>query len=68
MPTSALKFASILSVCGEFDLGLIQQGFQPFGAYNCDPEAVGTLSQNITDDVYSVDLPTNLPLLDLTRL
>jgi DNA (cytosine-5)-methyltransferase 1 len=61
MPTGALRFASLFSGCGGFDLGFIQQGFQPCGAYDCDPEAVENYRANVADDIYGVDLYDGVP-------
>ena len=61
MHNGTLKFASLFSGCGGFDLGFIQQGFQPQGAYDCDPEAVENFKANIIGDIYTVNLTSGVP-------
>ena len=61
MKRDALKFASLFSGCGGFDLGFIQHGFQPQGAYDCDPEAVDNFRNNILGDIHNVDLTNGIP-------
>lgn len=61
MRNGTLKFASLFSGCGGFDLGFIQNGFRPQGAYDCDPEAVENFKANITGDIYKVDLTSGVP-------
>ena len=61
MDTGTLKFASLFSGCGGFDLGFIQQGFQPDGAYDCDPEAVENFKANVKSNIYNTDLTDGVP-------
>ena len=61
MRNSNIKFASLFSGCGGFDLGYIQQGFQAQGAYDCDPEAIDNFKTNISDNIYNVDLTNGVP-------
>lgn len=56
-----MKFASLFSGCGGFDLGFIQQGFQSHGAYDCDPEAVDNFKANIVGKIHNVDLVGGVP-------
>lgn len=56
-----LKFASLFSGCGGFDLGFIQQGFKPEAAYDCDPEAIESFKANIVGDIYNADLTGGVP-------
>ncbi|MCL5237158.1 MAG: DNA cytosine methyltransferase [Nitrospirae bacterium] len=56
-----MKFASLFSGCGGFDLGFIASGFSSCGAYDCEPEAVETFSANIKSPVYNVDLTDGIP-------
>lgn len=61
MRNGTLKFASLFSGCGGFDLGFIQHGFHPQGAYDSDPEAVENFKANISGDIYNVDLTNGVP-------
>lgn len=61
MRNATLKFASLFSGCGGFDLGFIQNGFYPQGAYDSDPEAVENFKANISGDIYNVDLTSGVP-------
>lgn len=61
MRNGTLKFASLFSGCGGFDLGFIQNGFRPQGAYDCDPEAVENFKANISGDIHKVDLTEGMP-------
>jgi DNA (cytosine-5)-methyltransferase 1 len=61
MGNGTLKFASLFSGCGGFDLGFINQGFQPLGAYDCDQEAVENYKANIKGDICKVDLTNGVP-------
>lgn len=61
MSNRTLKFASLFSGCGGFDIGFIQQGFQSQGAYDCDPEAVENFKANIAGDICNVDLTGGVP-------
>lgn len=61
MHDSTLKFASLFSGCGGFDLGFINQGFQPVGAYDCDQDAVDNFKENINSEIYNVDLTNGIP-------
>lgn len=61
MRNSTLKFASLFSGCGGFDLGFIRQGFQPVGAYDCDQDAVANFNTNVHSNIYNVDLTNGIP-------
>lgn len=61
MHNENLKFASLFSGCGGFDLGFIQQGFKPQGAFDNDPEAVENYKANISGDIFNADLTTGVP-------
>jgi DNA (cytosine-5)-methyltransferase 1 len=66
MTDGTLKFASLFSGCGGFDLGFASRGFCPQGAFDSDPEAV----ENYTANVYGpaanrVDLNGGIPSEDL---
>lgn len=61
MHNSILKFASLFSGCGGFDLGFVQQGFQSKGAYDWDSEAFENFNANISGDIYNVDLTSGIP-------
>jgi DNA (cytosine-5)-methyltransferase 1 len=56
-----LKFASLFSGCGGFDLGFIRQGFEPRGAYDLDPEAIENFKANIVGEIYNTDLTNGVP-------
>lgn len=60
MSIQTLKFASLFSGCGGFDLGFINKGFVPQGAYDCDPEAVANFSKNVHSDIVCHDLTKGL--------
>lgn len=61
MHNGTLKFASLFSGCGGFDLGFIQQGFKSHGAYDSDPEAIENFKANIKGEIYNVDLTCGVP-------
>lgn len=61
MHNGTLKFASLFSGCGGFDLGFVQQGFQPQGAYDWDPEAITNFKTNVIGDIHNVDLTGGVP-------
>ena len=61
MQNNTLKFASLYSGCGGFDLGFMDEGFIPLGAYDCDPEAVENYKVNVSGDIYNVDLNDGVP-------
>jgi len=61
MHAGTLKFASLFSGRGGFDLGFINQGFQPIGAYDCNQDAVDNFKANINDDIFNVDLTNGVP-------
>lgn len=56
MHNGTLKFASLFSGCGGFDLGFTASGFRPLCAFDCDPDAVGNYAANIDGPVYNADL------------
>jgi DNA (cytosine-5)-methyltransferase 1 len=61
MCSDSLKFASLFSGCGGFDIGFIQQGFQPQAGYDYDSEAVQNFKANIHDNIYDVDITNGIP-------
>lgn len=61
MHNDRLKFASLFSGCGGFDLGFIAGGFNPIGAYDCDSDAVENYAANIQGRVFNVDLTGGIP-------
>lgn len=61
MQGASLSFASLFSGCGGFDLGLIQEGFMPIGAYDSDPDAVENFSANVSAEIHNVDLTEGVP-------
>lgn len=61
MCSDTLKFASLFSGCGGFDLGFINQGFRPIGAYDCDQDAVDNFKENINSEIFNVDLTNGIP-------
>ena len=61
MHNGTLKFASLFSGCGGFDLGFIQQGFRSQGAYDSDSEAIENFKANINGDICNVDLTCGVP-------
>ena len=56
-----MKFASFFSGCGGFDIGFVHRGFDPRGAYDCDPEAVQNFHSNIDSPIYHTDLTNGVP-------
>lgn len=56
-----LKFASLFSGCGGFDVGFAAQGFRCVGAYDCDVEAVENYAANVGDVIRCVDLTGGIP-------
>jgi DNA (cytosine-5)-methyltransferase 1 len=56
-----LRFASLFSGCGGFDLGFIQQNFHLQGAYDCDSDAIENFKANISDEIYNTDLTDGVP-------
>ena len=56
-----MKFASLFSGCGGFDLGFIDRGFNPVCAYDCDPEAVENFRANIQGPIHCADLTDGIP-------
>jgi DNA (cytosine-5)-methyltransferase 1 len=56
-----MKFASIFSGCGGFDLGFIGRGFRSLGAYDSDRDAVDHFSANINGPIKLVDLTHGVP-------
>jgi len=61
MHNGTLRFASLFSGCGGFDLGFISQGFRPQGAFDNDPEAVENFEANVNGPIYNVDLTGGVP-------
>jgi len=58
---SNLKFASLFSGCGGFDLGFIDAGFQSLAAFDQDPTAVLNFKKNVGVDVVKADLTQGIP-------
>ncbi|MFT3869809.1 MAG: DNA cytosine methyltransferase [Nibricoccus sp.] len=56
-----MKFASLFSGCGGFDLGFSSRGFNPSGAYDCDPEAIENFSANVGGPIFRADLTNGIP-------
>jgi DNA (cytosine-5)-methyltransferase 1 len=61
MKNRALKFASLFSGCGGFDLGFTAGGFQSSGAYDLDPDAVDNFRINVGRGVEQADLSNGIP-------
>lgn len=61
MYNGTLKFASLFSGCGGFDIGFIQEGFKPQAAYDWDTEAVENYKANVSQDILNVDLTQGVP-------
>jgi DNA (cytosine-5)-methyltransferase 1 len=56
-----MRLASIFSGCGGFDLGFVARGFQPFGAYDSDQEAVAHFDANVRGPIRLADLRNGIP-------
>ena len=56
MANKNLKFLSLFSGCGGFDLGFVKEGFQCVGAYDIDPVVLKTHQENIKSPAYQCDL------------
>ncbi len=56
-----LRFASLFSGCGGFDLGFGSRGFHSTGAYDLDPDAVENFAANGCGPVHCVDLREGIP-------
>lgn len=61
MQGEPLSFASLFSGCGGFDLGFIQEGFNPVGAYDSDPDAVENYRKNVSAEIHIADLTVGIP-------
>jgi len=61
MNNGALKFASLFSGCGGFDLGFITRGFHSKGAFDCDSDAVENFGSNVNGHIACVDLTRGIP-------
>lgn len=62
MRNETLKFASLFSGCGGFDLGFLSQGFQSQSGYDCDPDAIENFKANIVGShICKVDLTGGIP-------
>ena len=61
MYNGTMKFASLFSGCGGFDLGFAARGFRSKGAFDCDPEAVENYRANVEGPVHKVDLTNGIP-------
>ena len=59
--SSTMKFASLFSGCGGFDLGFISSGYRSIGAYDSDITAVNNFNANIPGISYNVDLTKGIP-------
>ena len=53
--------ASLFSGCGGFDLGFLQQGFRPIGAYDIDPQVIRAYNENVVPVAYVYDLAQGTP-------
>jgi DNA (cytosine-5)-methyltransferase 1 len=62
-----LKFASLFSGCGGFDLGFIDSGFKSQAAFDLDSAAVLNFSQNIGNEIIRADLTRGIPHADNLR-
>jgi DNA (cytosine-5)-methyltransferase 1 len=61
-----LKYISLFSGCGGFDIGFKENGFTCLGAYDINPHVLNVHSKNLDSPVYnhdlvSIDLPGRLP-------
>jgi DNA (cytosine-5)-methyltransferase 1 len=56
-----MKFASLFSGCGGFDIGFLTSAFRSRGAYDCDPEAVENFAANVDRRIRQVDLVHGVP-------
>jgi DNA (cytosine-5)-methyltransferase 1 len=56
-----LTVGSLFSGCGGFDIGFEQEGFQPIGAFDIDPQVVETYNQNIAPVASVCDLSIRTP-------
>lgn len=56
-----LKFASLFSGCGGFDLGFVTCGFRSHGAFDCDPQAIENFEANIEGSACNIDLTGGVP-------
>jgi DNA (cytosine-5)-methyltransferase 1 len=56
-----MKFASLFSGCGGFDLGFLARDFHSKGAYDWDSDAVNNYAANVDGDVNLVDLTQGIP-------
>ena len=61
MHNRSLKFASLFSGCGGFDLGFIDRGYTPSGAFDCDPDATQNFFTNIRAPIICTDLTGGIP-------
>lgn len=61
MRDGTMKFASLFSGCGGFDLGFAARGFRSCGAYDSDSDAVDNFAANIGGSVNRVDLNNGVP-------
>jgi DNA (cytosine-5)-methyltransferase 1 len=59
--TAPLRFVSLFSGCGGFDLGLTGQGFRPLIAYDHCPDAVSHYRRNVCPYAEQADLTEVLP-------
>lgn len=56
-----MKFASLFSGCGGFDLGYQAQGWRSSGAYDSDSEACDNFRANLNEKIFNVDLNKGIP-------
>jgi len=63
---SRIRFVSLFSGCGGFDLGLINRGFMPMQAYDNCPEAISHYQKNICPNASLADLTLDIPRLSET--
>lgn len=62
-----MNFVSLFCGCGGFDLGFIQAGYDCYSAFDIDPYAVETHSNNLNGIAKKCDLAIETPPLHLLR-
>ncbi len=68
VPVSASPtFASLFSGCGGLDLGFVDEGFQPTGAFDWDDDAVSHYKRNVHYEAVKADLATEHGFLSRLR-
>lgn len=61
MQKGHLRFASLFSGCGGFDLGFAARGFHALGACDIDSEAVENFAANVKGPISHADLTKGVP-------